>query len=303
MKAYKYAVFVAILLLAGCEQQEATRRYLFLGHPYRWVEAGNRVDSLVEALQLDSYDQIWLGGDVCSRTTEKRETLAYLDILFRFERGNVHWAWGNHDIMFGNEVWLRETTRRPDHYAQWVDGMLLLVLNTNLLQWPEANPDAAFCERMEGQYQMIQAVADTIQAASHLVIVHHMCLLTNEMTGNSVSLDTVFNFYKSFLKWRCQPDTATFEKAVYPLLAGVQQKGIQVVLAGGDLGMRSKAFEYQTPEGVWFLGSGINNSVNPAYAPSYVTNFGEDRILEFTLDLETKALNWEFVLIEEKVRR
>lgn len=297
MKAYKLTALALLLLMAACGQEEPVRRYLFLGHPYRWVEAGNRVDSLVEALPLDRYDQIWLGGDVCSRTTEKRETLLYLDSLFRFKRGNVHWAWGNHDIMFGNENWLPETTGRPDYYSEWVDGMLLVVLNTNLLQWPESNPDSIFCSRMEGQYRMLRDIADTIRAASHLVLLHHVCLLTNEMTGNSMGLDTVFNFYKPFLKMRCQPDTASFEKAVYPMLAKVQQRGIQVVLVGGDLGMRSKAFEYQTPDGVWFLGSGINNSVNPAYAPSYVTNFDADRILEFTLDREAKALSWKFHLL------
>ncbi|MCB0644607.1 MAG: hypothetical protein KDC44_23345, partial [Phaeodactylibacter sp.] len=71
---------ILLLLLPGCRQRPATQQILFLGHPYYWIDAGNRLDPLVEQrLQSNDFDQIWLGGDVCAKTTEKPETLHYLD--------------------------------------------------------------------------------------------------------------------------------------------------------------------------------------------------------------------------------
>ena len=288
-----------IFLLAACRHDNSTHSYLFLGHCYQWIGPGDRVDPRVAALPLDRYDQIWLGGDVCAKTTLQPATLVYLDSLFRFGRGNVHWTWGNHDIQYGNEDRLMATTGHPDYYARWVDGLLLVVLNTNLLQWPNSRPDSLFCKRMEGQYRMLETLADTVSAASHVVVLHHYCLLTNDLTAGRYDLDTVFNYYKPFLKVRCQPDDATFEKAIYPLLKKIRNRGIEVVLVGGDLGQRAKSFEFQTADGIWFLGSGINNSVDPARAPAYVTNFGEDLVLVFRYAPERRALSWKFLLLNE----
>ncbi|MCB9283951.1 MAG: hypothetical protein H6563_07760 [Lewinellaceae bacterium] len=288
-----------IFLLTACGRDPSAHSYLFLGHCYQWIGSGDRIDPRVAALPLENYDQIWLGGDACAKTTLQPATLAYLDSLFRFSRGDVHWAWGNHDVLYGNEDRLMATTGRPDYYAQWVDGFLLVVLNTNLFQWPNSRPDSAFCERMEGQYHMLESLADTVSAASHVVVLHHYCLLTNELTGGRYDLDTVFNYYKPFFKVRCLPDDATFEKAVYPLLKKIRNRGIEVVLVGGDLGQRAKSFEFQTSDGIWFLGSGINNSVDPARAPAYVTNFGPDQVLEFRYEPKRRVLSWKFLLLGE----
>lgn len=290
----------ALLAIMACAQPSSVKTYLFLGHPYRWIGSGDRVDPRVEELSLERYDQIFLGGDVCAKATGRRETLAYLDSLFRFENGNVHWAWGNHDVEQGHEDWLLQTTRRPEFYQVWLDGIALVVLNTNLLQWPNARPSEEFCLRMENQYAMIRDLADTVKAASHVLILHHYCLLTDELTENTYGLDTVFNYYKPFLKMRCRPDDATFEQAIYPLLVKIREKGIEVILAGGDIGQRSKAFSFKTAEGIWFLGSGINNSADPAYAPAYVTNFDPDSVLVFRHEVERRKLSWKFYDLGEE---
>jgi len=297
MKNSKPLLFLLALgafALSSCDRAVDQRSYIFIGHPYQWIAIGDRVDPRIAALPLSSYDQIWLGGDVCAKTTDRKETLARLDSLFRFGRGNVHWAWGNHDVEQGNEEWISATTGRPDYYTEWVDGMALVVLNTNLFQWPNADPPAGFCARMEGQYDMLLALADTVRQASHVVILHHYGLLTDELADDRFGLDTVFNYYKPFLKLRCEPDSSTFEAAVYPLLAAIRKKGIEVVLIGGDIGQRAKSFEFQTKEGIWFLGSGINNSADPAFAPAYVTNFSPDKVLVLRRGLKKRTLEWEF---------
>lgn len=297
-KSNSFFLLFALLAIMACAEPSSDKTYLFLGHPYRWIGSGDRVDPRVERIPLDQYDQIFLGGDVCARTTGRKETLTYLDQLFRFENGNVHWAWGNHDVEMGNEDWILQTTRRPEFYQVWLDGLVLLVLNTNLLQWPNARPSDEFCQRMENQYDMIRNMADTVKAASHVLILHHYCLLSDELSGYSFGLDTVFNYYKPFLKMRCRPDDATFERAVYPLLVKIRNKGVEVILAGGDIGQRAKTFAFQTAEGIWFLGSGINNSADPAYAPAYVTNFDPDSVLVFRHDVERRKLSWKFYALD-----
>lgn len=291
-----YGIIFFCLFLAGwfaCAQPRE-RAYLFLGHPYQWHGEGDRVDARVEALPLNAFEQIWLGGDVCARTGLNEENFRYLDSLFPFREGRAHWAWGNHDVELGKEAEIMETTGRPEFYVEWVDGIALAVLNTNLFQWPNSRPNADFCNRMEAQYEMLRTLADTVRAASHLVILHHFGLLTDSLAGGAHQLDTIFNFYKPFLKMRCQPDDATFEREVYPLLVQIQKKGIPVILVAGDMGLKAKKFAFQTEEGVWFLASGINNSMRPELAPSYATNFDADEVLIFRHNPQKRELTWAF---------
>ncbi|MFT6706992.1 MAG: hypothetical protein ACJATF_001833, partial [Flavobacteriales bacterium] len=57
---------------------------------------------------------------------------------------------------------------------------------------------------------------------------------------------------------------------------------------------RAKKFEYKTKEGIWFLGSGINNSMDPNHVPKYVKNMNPDSILVFEYDLRKRKLDWSF---------
>lgn len=280
------------LLFGSCSDQE--QKILFLGHPYQWGGSGTRLDPRVERIPFDDYDQIWLGGDVCAKLTEKRETLAYVDSVFDFSHRRVHWTWGNHDVFYGGEDWIQQTTGRPDFYLDWKDGLLLAVLNTNLLQWPRSNPDSVFCARMRAQYDMIRQLADTVRQARQVVVLHHYGLLTAGIARGQIDPDTVFNYHKPFLKWVCEDSTRTFEQAIYPELVRIRQKGIPLTLVGGDIGMRAKKLEFTSEEGIVFLGAGINNSVGREWAPSYVTNFDPDQALVFRYDPSTGLLRWTF---------
>lgn len=111
-------------------------------------------------------------------------------------------------------------------------------------------------------------------------------------------MDTIFHYYRPQLAFSCQPP-GSFEQLVYPLLRQVQKRGVQVLLIAGDLGQRQKTFEFRTAEGIYFLGTGINNSLDPAFAPDYVTNFDPDRVLLFEHFPEERRLEWEFVLLEK----
>lgn len=288
------------LLMTGClTDEEVLNKYLFLGHPYDWND-GYRLDPRLEQIDLSVYRQIWLGGDVCSRTTEKPETLSYLDSVLDFSNEHVQWTLGNHDVMYGNDSLLTNLTGKPSFYTQPLGGgITLMVLNTNLFWFWPSKPPPEDCAEKEAQYQMIRSVLDTIERSSHLVILHHHSLLKDHKPD---SLQEVFNIDPGTVAMTCEYEDQ-FSALVYPELVAAQNRGVQIVMVGGDLGMRIKQFEYQTPEGIWILGSGINNSLIRENAPEYVTHFGPDRVLIFYHEPGRASLRWEFVLLNDLLEK
>ncbi len=298
---FKRLWFLALLSAVSCAEPAPDKEYLFLGHPYHWQQP-YRVDPRLEALDLSRFSGIWLGGDVCSRTTEQRATLAYLDSLFRLKNPASHWTLGNHDLMYGHPEWITEATGRPSYYVAPLDDLCILVLNTNLMWHHEWGQPAEDCTEKRAQLNLIRQLCDTLQYASHLVVLHHHALLNELKRGPQGDTLRPFNLNAIPVRAGCPPEEVSFTELVYPWLTQVQQRGIQVVMAGGDFGMNAKTFSYRTPEGIWLLGSGINNSLDKNYVPEYVTNLNPDSVLVFRHHPETRRLNWSFVRLGDLVR-
>lgn len=293
------SIVFSLMLVTACTKNrvEESRQYIFLGHPYDWND-GYRLDPRLERLDFSFYDQVWLGGDVCSRTTEQPETLNYLDSVLDFSNDHVQWTLGNHDVKYGNVQLITEKTGKPAFYTQPLAGnATLMVINTNLFWFWPSDPPEEDCSEKQEQYRMIRSVLDTISRSSHLVILHHHSLLKEHKPE---ALREVFNIDPGDVALTCDYHDQ-FSQQIYPLLTAARNRGVEVILVGGDLGMRIKQFEYQTPEGIWLLGSGINNSLVRENAPEYVTNFDPDRVLIFHHDPERSRLSWEFVLLNELV--
>ncbi len=266
-----------------------------MGHCYQWGAPGkDRIDYRLGNIEFSAFDMIWLGGDLCSRTSEEIATLHYLDSLLYISQPTTHWAIGNHDIVEGPLSRIEAATGRPSFYSSWANGLVVMVLNTTF-NHPQLEARGQ-CAQMDAQMAMIRAVTDTIRAASHLVLLHHHALLTNELAGGELDMDTLWHYYRPRLPMSCQP-SGSFQELIYPLLEKVHKRGVQVVLVGGDVGQRCKSFEFRTKEGIWFLGSGINNSMGRKYIPPWVTNLEPDQILIFEHDLKKKELTWRFELL------
>lgn len=296
---YFSTILLLLVALTGCQpsKNETAYEYLFLGHTYDWNQ-GDKIDPRLEGTDFGSFDQIWLGGDICSHTTRSEKTLQYLDSLFNLESPATHWAVGNHDIMDGRQEWIEAFTQRPSFYTTWVNGICLMVLNTNYFWFYPSDPPQENCETKQAQLAMIRSVCDTIRKASHLVILHHHALLADLSLGPGGLLAKAFNANYPNPAITCEPNSL-FTDRVYPMLAAVQSRGVQVILAGGDMGTKAKQFNFRTREGIRILGSGINNSLNPKYAPEYVTNFDPDKVLVFRHYPKKKLLDLEFVLLEK----
>lgn len=296
--------FLIFIVLFSCENKESqnTQEYLFLGHTYQWgVKENNRIDYRFKDFDFKKYKQLWLGGDLCAQTDEELETLAYLDSIFDLSSKTTHWALGNHDVLGkGTLDWIEATTKRKTFYTSSFNDICLAVLNTTEFHHPNYRPKPFECEVLDGQIQMLQNISDTIQNVSHLLVLHHYCFLTNEQYKDSVDLGSIFNLYVPELKVDCANEH-TFKSRMLPIFQKVQNKGVQVVFVSGDLGQRSKAFEYQTEDGMWFLGSGINNSAVDIYVPEYVTDTTTDQVLIFEHEVKERKLKWRFEPLEELV--
>lgn len=299
-KILVWGLLPIFLLLACSSEENAVERILFIGHGYQWKDGGDRIDYRLERLSFSDYDQIWLGGDICSKASYSGATLGYLDSLFDLSAQTRHWALGNHDLPpAGGTNDPQQVTGRPSFYLHHRDSLGILVLNTNLFVWPSSKPDLVFQEKMASQCALVASLATQDLPISHLVVLHHHCVMTNAMSGHTLSLDTIFNDYKPMFKVHMASDSATFERQLWPHFQALQRKGVQVVFAGGDLAMQAKSFTYQTSDGIWFLGAGINNSVPEWHRPEYLRCFDPDQVLEFSYDKRTQDLSWTFRALNE----
>ncbi len=308
----KLGVIIALVLLiiTACQPPapavgDSSQQFIFLGHPYDWLTE-NRIDPRLELLDFSQYQGVWLGGDVCARTSKSPATLAYLDSLFDLKSLETQWAWGNHDLLEGDTDLLLQATDRPAYTTHWQDGLQLIVLNTNLFWHHPWGPAQEDCEEKAAQLHWLKSVLDTVQAASHLVLLHHHGLF-NELKinekGDTLLLDNV-----SAMPVR--PDCrkgGDFTAEIYPRLKAIRQRGIQVVSISGDVGMVSKGYSITTPDSIHLIGSGINNSLDKQYPPDYVKNFQPDSILLIQFEPKTPVLSWQFVclssLVQEQVSR
>ena len=90
---------------------------------------------------------------------------------------------------------------------------------------------------------LIKAVTDTIQRSSHLVILHHHALLTNEIAEQKIKVEKVFNTYTPDYNIACE-ERGTFSNLIFPRLQEVEKRGVEVILIGGDTGLKVKEFEF-----------------------------------------------------------
>ncbi len=275
-KYFKLIVFIIVILLPlfSCKMNtKGDKLYIFLGHIYKH-NAFDKVDKRVERINFKKYDKIFLGGDVCVKTSADRSTLKYVDNLFDLSSPDTYWAIGNHDILDGNPEMIKEFTNRNLFYSEFTDGLTILVLDTYLEN-----------SILNEQYNLFSEVCDTISKSSHLLVLMH------NVVWDSVSTDFSGDDFANgnYPHWHCRTEPIDyFYHSMYPKLTDVQNRGIQVICISGDLGQREiKHFQYRTDTGIWFLGSGISN--NPKYS-----NGEKCMYLVLHNNIENRDVSWEF---------
>lgn len=275
---------LSMLCLEACVHQPVVPpapllqwEYLFLAHPRHNNKDLQRVDSLVEKIPFDNYDAILLGGDLTANSSREDSTMKYLDKIFDLSSPKTLLAQGNHDV--DDLSRLLRYTQKATFYTYTENQITFVVLDTQ-----KDN-----CSIKDEQLTMLQNIADTLSQSDQLVIIHHKLLWMPDHPDLANQISQVSN------AGICPYTFCLFEnnfwEDVYPLLLNIKNQGKQVILIGGDLGFKTKYFEYTTPEGIVLLGSGIDQG-DP-----------DNQVLLLKKDSETKTLSWESVLIDSVLKK
>ena len=290
----RFCILGCALLWFGCRSEEVPRiDILALGHIYRWDDSNDRVDPRIAALRRDTFEQLWLLGDLLGRTDEKPENYHYLDSLFELTSPRTLWVEGNHDVNTGR---VKAHPLRPAPFsAHRLDGLHVWRLNTNLFVWPGSKQPPQVCAMAAAQLDSIQLWTTRLlrDRPAHLVVLHHQVVLT-DVNFDGQPLNKVWNYYRPDLWVSCDTHQP-FSEALLPLFEQLQANGTQVTFVGGDIGQRTKTFDAVAPSGIRYLGTGINNSMNPEYPPAYVSNLNPDSILLLQYFPSSNKLSFNFV--------
>jgi len=286
LNIYKPIIIVICILnysVINGQTHQDSLKFLFLGHTYDWSNpAGNTVDKRIELIPQSRYDGYWLGGDVCANTTLDPKTMMYLDDLFQLKNHYTHFVLGNHDVRDNNLDFYFKATGRPDYYTETHHNIVLSILNTNL--------NSSDCENLNAQFRMIESVIDTIQYASHYLLLMHHQIFSDIPGLHNFKSNGVCQYYAM----NCDSHQSYFSKTIYPRLIELENRGIDVLVVIGDTGW-DKGSESESTDGITFLASGINNSYYKSKAPKELINIASDVVLEFVLIPEDRKLLWKFI--------
>lgn len=247
------------------------RRYLHLSHTR--TNSNPKMDSIAESIDFNAFDMLWLGGDMAFLTSHDDKTMERTDNIYNLGSESTLWALGNHD--YSDVERIEKFTKRPPYYAYYKDRITYLVLDTqeNL-------------SKIEGaQKELVLRVLDTIQSSTHLLVLHHKLIWMYDNSELQPQISSVSNARLADCDYCINPNN--FNSEIYPELVKVRQKGIQVICIGGDIGFRANQFEHKTPEGIFFLASGIE------------TGEANNKALVFEHNLTTETITWDFVNLDQ----
>lgn len=296
-------VFFSLITFLACNKErtvieeapiEKKSEYVFLGHIYK---KSNRIDPRLEGIDYASYKGVWLGGDLCSETTQERATIDYLDDIFDLGKETTHWAVGNHDVRNGNLDWITTATGRNLFHANTKDGITVATFDTNV---GHVNGRDATCEDRVKQADFLLNLIDTLQSSSHLVLLTHW-VVWGQVEPNIPCAELANNCINGF-QFICGGGASRFPPFLYDKLVALEDRGIEVLVISGDGGVYTKQFHHQTQAGIDFFISGIFSTLdrdNPPNVPN--VNLNPDSILIFNHLVEERRLEWKFVELDEWV--
>lgn len=284
--AFKWYIVSAFFLLAfaSCDPAEIrdpepeptgplrdSLQFLHLAH--NRMNSNGIFNKTLTEVDFSSYDVLLLGGDLATNTSINSRPLDSLDVIFDLANENTLWALGNHD--YDDLDLVEEYTGRPAFYTYTKEKVTFLVLDTQ----------DSMSNFVGEQLEMIKRVVDTLDYSTHLVLLHHKLIWMYGNADLESEIPAVSNGQAGECFWCINPNN--FYTAVYPLLLDVEERGKEVLCIGGDLGFYSKTFEYQTPEGIDFLGSGmeLEDEDNPVLLLKY--------------DFASSQLDWFFQLLRD----
>ncbi len=273
-------LFFLSLNLGSFAQKGYNYKYLFTAHTYM---GESTIDTRLVELDKSGYDNIWLGGDICSETLISKSNMDYLNEQLRIGEPHNYFTLGNHDRRNGNLEYFEKFIGKKSYYADYYNGITTIVLDTNL--------DPSDCENLNNQFKMICNVTDTISKSSHLILLFHWGL----WSGIPGLPDPIIYAHTNLIYWNanCDSTNNNFSQMIYPQLVDVKNRGVKVICIMGDMGASYKKVDMRSDDGIIFLGCGLYNIVYSGDEDEWRTK-EKDVILEFNHNVANKSLTWNF---------
>jgi hypothetical protein len=261
-----------------------TLRYFFVGHAYNWQPGYSRVDPRVVGLDYSRFDMQIFGGDLNSEALKYERYVTFIDSCFDLRDPGTIWVMGNHDARNENVEWYEHHTGRKTWHAFSANSAVFVCMNTTL--------NAGNCEELDGQFDMIRNICDTITAAtSHLFIFSHHSVW-NDVPGLPGPW-TYCNWQLPYWDANCTGDSATYAAAMYPLLVQAKQKGVEIIHVMGDAGVWNKGNMMVSSDSLVYFASGIDNS-RYMNDPVLYASKPKDKVLIFEHMPEARKVIWKF---------
>ncbi|MCG6913446.1 T9SS type A sorting domain-containing protein [bacterium BMS3Abin03] len=257
-------------------QSDSLLKFIFIPHPRSEDRENLSVNPDIAKIDFSMYDVLLLGGDLTFDTDNSSATLAHCDSVFDLGNPNTLWSLGNHDVQSGHRQLIKDFTGRDSYYSYTRDGITFLVLDTEL----DANGSSSTFIT-GAQLQMVQNVCDSIKDSRYLILLHHrlMWMINNDDFKDRLT-DSIALSSRLL-------DTTNFYSDIYPLLQTVKNKGIQVLVFGGD---RSDFnVEYNPEDSITFYAAALSVDVPDSLKNVIVLNY----------NLSNKLINIEFVPLFE----
>ena len=277
----KLIIILIILSISGTDlfaQSDSLLKFIFVPHPRSEDRTNQSVYPGILNIDFTNYDVRMLGGDITYSTSKDSATLAYCDNLFNIGSPNTLWSLGNHDVQSGNRSLIKKFTGRESFYSYGRDGVTFIVLDTEL----DANGFADTFIKDE-QLQMVQSVCDSITESSVLILLLHrfMWMINNDYFKTMLT-DSIAASSRSM-------DTTNFYSDIYPLLQKVKNKGIKVLVFGGD---KSKINIVYSPEdSITFYAARLADDL-----PDSINN-----VIILDYNLRSKKITYNFIPLSEMI--
>lgn len=250
MKPTFTLIFALSAILLGCNKPQVEpelKEYKYLHFSHSLTNSNPEVVPGVESFPFHTWDLLLLGGDIGGNTSDNISSMQYYDNIFDLGAPTTLWSVGNHD--YANPANITAFTNRPSYYAYHHEGITFIVLNTEIHN----------SKILGSQLSFLQNTLDTMEQSSHCVVLHHKLIwMPNhpelEPIANQVSNGDIGN-----CPWCLNPQS-NFYTDIYPHLIDVQNRGIEVLVVGGDAGRKVGSFQFKTIENIQFLASGLSDS-------------------------------------------
>lgn len=271
MKATPILILFSLLLGLGCKENQAPEensddlQMIHVSHTRGWDNSV--VDPAIKSIDYATYNIRLLGGDIANQTSLDVPIMNTWDEIFNFGSFQTLWALGNHD--YTDLSLVSAYTQRDAFYTYHQNGITFLVLDTQ----------DDFSNISNEQLELVTSVLDTISESKYLILNHHKLIWMYGHPELEPMINNVANGELGTCFYCTNPNN--FYDDVYPLLVEAENRGVDVICVGGDLGFKVKAFEYFTSDGIQYLASGCNL-------------VGEDSVLIFDYFLDEKELDWSF---------